>query len=91
MRYQPMPLCDSFGNVDGEAERPVGFLLTPTFSVLAFVSAVEPLREANRFSGQAFYSWQVFTSDGKPAVAANGSSTASSHGAASNNLLRPRR
>ncbi len=21
MRYQPMPLCDSFGNVDGEAER----------------------------------------------------------------------
>ncbi len=51
MRYQPMPSCDSFGNVEGEAERPIGFLLTPTFSILAFMSAVEPLRVANRFSG----------------------------------------
>ena len=66
-----MPLCDSFGNVDGEAERPVGFLLTPTFSILAFMSAVEPLRVANRFSGRALYSWHVFTGDGAPAVAAN--------------------
>ena len=76
MRYQPMPLCDSFGNVDGDAERPIGFLLTPTFSILAFMSAVEPLRVANRFSGRALYSWHVFTSDGEPAVAANGMSVA---------------
>jgi transcriptional regulator GlxA family with amidase domain len=67
-----MPSCDSFGNVDGDAERAVGFLLTPTFSILAFVSAVEPLRVANRFSGRALYSWHVITSDGAPAVAANG-------------------
>ena len=69
-----MPSCDSFGNVDAEAERPVGFLLTPSFSILAFVSAVEPLRVANRFSGRALYSWHVFSGDGKPVTAANGMS-----------------
>ena len=42
MRYQPMPLNDRFGNVDADAERPVGFLLTPIFSILAFLSALEP-------------------------------------------------
>ncbi len=51
-----MGSCDSFGNVDGDGERPIGFLLVPTFSILAFVSAVEPLRVANRFSGRALYS-----------------------------------
>ncbi len=48
-----MGSCDSFGNVDGDAERPVGFLLTPIFSILAFISAVELSRAANRVSGRA--------------------------------------
>ena len=72
MRYEPMPSCDSFGNVDGDGECRIGFLLTPTFSILPFISAVEPLRVANRFSGRAVYSWHVFSSDGEPVVAANG-------------------
>ena len=67
-----MPSCDSFGNVDGDAESRIGFLLTPTFSILPFVSAVEPLRAANRCSGRALYSWHVFSSDGQPVAAANG-------------------
>ena len=72
MRYESMPSCDSFGNVDGDAESRIGFLLTPTFSILPFISAVEPLRAANRVSGRALYSWHVFSSDGQPVAAANG-------------------
>ena len=30
----------------------VGFLLIPNFSMLAFASAIEPLRAANRMAGQ---------------------------------------
>ena len=71
-----MPSCDSFGNVDGDAERQVGFLLTPTFSILPFISAAEPLRAANRFGGEALYSWHVFTADGEAVCAANGISQA---------------
>jgi hypothetical protein len=67
-----MPSCDNFGNVDGDGECRIGFLLTPTFSILPFISAVEPLRVANRFSGRVIYSWHVFSSDGEPVVAANG-------------------
>ena len=71
-----MQPCDSFGNVDGDGESRIGFLLTPTFSILPFISAVEPLRVANRFSGRALYSWHVFSRDGEPVVAANGMSQA---------------
>lgn len=35
----------------------VGFLLVPGFALLAYASAVEPLRAANRLSGQELYSW----------------------------------
>jgi hypothetical protein len=33
MRNESMPSCDSCGNVDGDAESRIGFLLTPTFSI----------------------------------------------------------
>jgi transcriptional regulator GlxA family with amidase domain len=35
----------------------VGFLLVPGFALLAYASAVEPLRAANRLSGQDLYQW----------------------------------
>ena len=50
-----MASCDSFGNVEGDAERRIGFLLTPTFSILPFIAAVEPLRAANRLSDRALH------------------------------------
>ncbi|MEX2496353.1 MAG: GlxA family transcriptional regulator [Woeseia sp.] len=50
----------------------VGFLLLPNFSMMAFTSAVEPLRAANRLSGKKLYSWQTFSIDGKPVHASNG-------------------
>ena len=49
-----------------------GFLLTPNFTMLAFSCAVEPLRMANRKSGQTLYEWPVFTFDDKPVKASNG-------------------
>jgi transcriptional regulator GlxA family with amidase domain len=35
----------------------VGFLLIPGFALLAYASAVEPLRAANRLSGRNLYEW----------------------------------
>lgn len=56
-----------------EPER-FGFLLLPSFSMLAFLSAIEPLRVANRFGGRQLYSWHVFSRDGAPVTASNGMS-----------------
>ncbi len=49
-----------------------GFLLVPDFSMIGFFSAIEPLRVANRVSGQRLYSWHVFSVDGQPVAASNG-------------------
>jgi AraC family carnitine catabolism transcriptional activator len=49
------------------------FLLMPGFSVMGFVSAVEPLRVANRFGGE-LYRWHVLSVDGGAVVASNGMS-----------------
>jgi len=49
------------------------FLLLPGFSVMGFVSAVEPLRVANRFGGE-LYRWHVLSTDGEAVVASNGMS-----------------
>lgn len=50
----------------------VSFLLVPNFSMMAFTSAVEPLRAANRLSGKRLYSWQTLSIDGRPVHASNG-------------------
>ncbi|MEX2650466.1 MAG: GlxA family transcriptional regulator [Alphaproteobacteria bacterium] len=58
-----------------EVEAPpetMGFFLVPQFSMIAFASAVEPLRSANRMSGHKLYSWRVFSADGGPVTASNG-------------------
>lgn len=50
----------------------IGFLLVPKFSMMAFTSTIEPLRIANRMSGQELYRWFLCTIDGKPIRASNG-------------------
>ncbi|MGI3900307.1 MAG: GlxA family transcriptional regulator [Janthinobacterium lividum] len=50
----------------------VAFLLVPSFSMIAFSSAIEPLRLANRIEGQDTFSWRVLSADGKPVAASNG-------------------
>ena len=50
----------------------VGFLLVPNFSMLAFASALEPLRAANRMSGQNLFSWVISSPTGAAPEASNG-------------------
>lgn len=56
---------------DRETER-IGFLLVPGFSAMAFFSAVEPLRVANRLSGRPLYSWRIYAQNGGTVAASNG-------------------
>ena len=49
------------------------FLLLPAFSMMGFVSAVEPLRVANRFR-KDLYRWHILSVDGGPVTASNGMS-----------------
>ena len=56
----------------GPLPEPVGFLLLPHFSMMAFFSAVEPLRIANRISGRPLFDWALFSEDGGPVTASNG-------------------
>jgi transcriptional regulator GlxA family with amidase domain len=51
--------------------RLIGFLFVPRFSMIAFTSAVEPLRLANQISGQRLYEWRLFSRDGAPIRASN--------------------
>ena len=49
----------------------MSFLLLPGFSAIGFMSAVEPLRVANRFRGD-LYRWRILSLDGAPVAASNG-------------------
>ena len=55
-----------FSGSSHELPERIGFLIVPRFSMMAFFSAVEPLRIANRLSGRELYSWHIFSSDGTP-------------------------
>ncbi|HXU57860.1 MAG TPA: GlxA family transcriptional regulator, partial [Verrucomicrobiae bacterium] len=61
-----------FGAASAELPQRIGFVLIPNFSMIAFTSAVEPLRLANRAAGRELYSWRLFSSDAKPVAASNG-------------------
>ena len=49
-----------------------GFLQVPNYSMIAFSSAIEPLRMANRNAGMELYRWSIYTIDGLPEKASNG-------------------
>ena len=50
----------------------VSFVLLPKFTMLAFASAIEPLRIANQLTGQALFRWDVLSEDGRPVTCSNG-------------------
>ena len=52
--------------------RDVHFLLLPKLTLLAFTSALEPLRVANQVAGRALYRWYVMTEDGAPVICSCG-------------------
>ena len=61
-----------YGVMPGPAEQSVGFFLPHTFGMLPFISALEPLRAANRYSGKPLYSWQLLGEKREPVFANNG-------------------
>ncbi len=50
----------------------IAVLLVPQFSMMAFTSMIEPMRIANRCTGQTLFRWEVLTADGGPVPASNG-------------------
>ena len=48
------------------------FLLLDSFTMIAFASAIEPLRIANRMAGRTLYEWRVVSESGGPVTASNG-------------------
>ncbi len=61
-----------FGTDSEKNTHRIGFLLIPDFSMIGFASAVEPLRLANRVSGESVYSGLTYSIDGEPVAASNG-------------------
>jgi len=52
--------------------RSIVFFLVPDFTMVAFATALEPLRSANRMLGFQAYSWRLASADGQPVRASNG-------------------
>ena len=50
----------------------IDFLLIDEFSMMAFSSAIEPLRLANRVRGKQIYEWELISIDGDTVTASNG-------------------
>ena len=53
-------------------KRSLVFFLVPDFTMIAFATALEPLRSANRMLGYEAYRWRLSSFDGRPVQASNG-------------------
>ncbi len=53
-------------------QRHVVFLLLDRFTLVAFATAIEPLRLANRVAGRRLFSWQLVSETGAPVKCSNG-------------------
>ena len=69
----------NYGRASGDAKYTIGFLLVDSFAMMAFISALEPLRIANRVAGEALYDWRVVTDDGEQAMPTNGVTPVPAH------------
>jgi AraC family carnitine catabolism transcriptional activator len=56
----------------GAEPEAIGFLLLPRYSAMAFFSAIEPLRVANRLAGRPLFTWHVLSADGEAVEASSG-------------------
>lgn len=70
MNADKMKILLSSGNEDEVFK--VGFLMIPNFSMLAFASAIEPLRSANRMSDKTLFEWVIATENSESVRASNG-------------------
>ncbi len=54
------------------AVKKIGFFVTPEFSPLGVLGAIEALRIANRLAGKPLYGWDIVSLEGEPVKSANG-------------------
>ena len=47
-------------------KRSLVFFLVPDFTMIAFATALDPLRSANRMLGYEAYKWRLASIDGRP-------------------------
>lgn len=59
-------------SISQTVKRSLVFFLVPDFTMIAFATALEPLRSANRMLGYEAYRWRLSSADGKPVRASNG-------------------
>ncbi|MEM6666206.1 MAG: GlxA family transcriptional regulator [Pseudomonadota bacterium] len=55
---------DRVGALVTVTSRTFGFVVTPNFSMMCLSAVFEPLRQANRLSGQPLYRWEFISADG---------------------------
>ena len=58
----------------GDGPEPIGFFITPQFSLLFFLSIFDPLRVANEISGRKLFSYKIISEKGGLVQAFNGMS-----------------
>lgn len=77
------------GRVSDHYQQPceIAFYLYPNFSMIAFASAIEALRLANRAHGSQLYRWTVISTDGETSRASNGTSVSVDQSAASSRII----
>lgn len=61
----PLLIADDDGGIT------LSFLLLPEYAMVSLLSAIEPLRVANRLAGKQLYRWQCLSEDGHAVVASN--------------------
>jgi len=61
-----------FGSRPSEYPQRLGFILTDQFSMMAFASAIETLRMANRMSDKTLYEWVLVSDTGEAVNCSNG-------------------
>ncbi len=73
MRYS---VADSIKPFPSVVSRPTpyrfAFLVVDSFTLLAFSSALEPLRMANQLTGEKLYEWTTVSRDGEPVMSSSG-------------------
>ena len=68
----PPASLDAFAPQETAGVVTLAFMMVPCFSMIAFASAIEPLRLANRALDRRAYAWKILSADGRPAEASNG-------------------
>lgn len=56
---------------DSDGVFTVSFLLIPEYAMVALLSAIEPMRVANRMAGRKVFRWQLLSEDGQTVQASN--------------------